>query len=147
MWGIHRWPVNFPHKGPVTRNCFHLVTSSWGAAWPMNLSKHVMLIQCITSRLDNCNSLLLTQRVMTAAARLLTKTRKFDHITPVLCDSHWLPVSYKCQFKILLLVFKYIHKLAPTYPCKRLTFKPKRDLKSDNKLVLDIPAVVHLAHI
>ena len=25
---IHRWPVNFPHKGPVTRKCFHLVTSS-----------------------------------------------------------------------------------------------------------------------
>ena len=29
--GIHRWPVNSPHKGPVTRKCFHLMTSSW--AW------------------------------------------------------------------------------------------------------------------
>ena len=27
--GIHRWPVNFPHKGTVTRQCFHLMTSSW----------------------------------------------------------------------------------------------------------------------
>ena len=26
--GIHRWPVNSPHKGPVTRECFHLMTSS-----------------------------------------------------------------------------------------------------------------------
>ena len=26
--GIHWWPVNSPHKGPVTRKCFHLVTSS-----------------------------------------------------------------------------------------------------------------------
>ena len=26
--GIHRWPVNSPHKGPVTRKCFHLMTSS-----------------------------------------------------------------------------------------------------------------------
>ena len=26
--GIHRWPVNSPHKGPVTK-CFHLMTSSW----------------------------------------------------------------------------------------------------------------------
>ena len=25
---IHRGPVNFPHKGPVTRKCFHLITSS-----------------------------------------------------------------------------------------------------------------------
>ena len=22
VWGIHRWPVNFPHKGPVTRKKF-----------------------------------------------------------------------------------------------------------------------------
>ena len=26
--GIHRWPVNSPHKGPITRKCFHLMTSS-----------------------------------------------------------------------------------------------------------------------
>ena len=26
--GIHWWPVNSPHKGPVTRKCFHLMTSS-----------------------------------------------------------------------------------------------------------------------
>ena len=28
VWGIHRWLVNSPHKGPVMRNCFHLMTSS-----------------------------------------------------------------------------------------------------------------------
>ena len=27
--GIHRWPVNYPHKWPVTRKCFHFMTSSW----------------------------------------------------------------------------------------------------------------------
>ena len=27
---IHRWPMNSPHKGPVTRKCFHLMQSqSW----------------------------------------------------------------------------------------------------------------------
>ena len=26
--GIHRWSVNSPHKEPVTRKCFHLMTSS-----------------------------------------------------------------------------------------------------------------------
>ena len=28
------WPVNSPHKWPVTRKCFHLMTSSWRAAKP-----------------------------------------------------------------------------------------------------------------
>ena len=26
---IHRWPVNFPHKGPVTPKIFYLMTSPW----------------------------------------------------------------------------------------------------------------------
>ena len=26
---VHRWPVNFPHKWPVTQKSFHLMTSSW----------------------------------------------------------------------------------------------------------------------
>ena len=26
--GIHRWPMNSPHKGPVTRKCSHSMTSS-----------------------------------------------------------------------------------------------------------------------
>ena len=28
LW-IHRWPMNSPHKGPVTRKYFHLVTSPY----------------------------------------------------------------------------------------------------------------------
>ena len=28
VWGIHRWPVNSPHKWPVTRKYFLLMTSS-----------------------------------------------------------------------------------------------------------------------
>ena len=27
--GIHRGPVNSPHTGPVTRKCFHFMTSCW----------------------------------------------------------------------------------------------------------------------
>ena len=29
MRGIHRWPVNSPHKGQQRGKCFHLMTSSW----------------------------------------------------------------------------------------------------------------------
>ena len=31
VWGIHRGPVNSPHKWPVTRKMFPLMTSSWTA--------------------------------------------------------------------------------------------------------------------
>ena len=64
----------------------------------------------ITSKLDYCNSLLYgcrkmqlkkLQYVQNAAARIVTQTRKFYHITPVLFDLHWLPVNYRIVFKVL----------------------------------------------
>ena len=36
VWGIHRWPVNSLHKGPVTRKCFDLMTSSWKHSFEVN---------------------------------------------------------------------------------------------------------------
>jgi len=56
----------------------------------------------VSSRLDYCNSLLTglskravrqLQYIQNAAARILTRTRKYDHISPVLRFLHWLPVT------------------------------------------------------
>ena len=78
----------------------------------------------ISSKIDYCNGLLYgipaihitkLQRVQNNAARLVTGISRFSHITPVLDALHWLPVSYRIQFKILLLTFKCIHGLAPKY--------------------------------
>ena len=58
----------------------------------------------VTSGLNYCNRLLYglpkyhiskLQRVQNAAARLITNTRKYDHITPALYNLHWLPVFYR----------------------------------------------------
>ena len=40
------------------------------------------------------------QRVQNAAARQLTSSHKYDHITPVLQALHWLAVRYRIHFKI-----------------------------------------------
>ena len=78
----------------------------------------------ITSRVDYWNSLLCglpdnslnkLQRVQNAAARLITGTAKFSHITPVLRTVHSLPIKQRVQFKMLILVFKAINGLAPDY--------------------------------
>ena len=83
-------------------------------------SSEIAVHAFITSKLDFCNSLLYgcmkmrlkkLQYVQDAAARIVTQTRKFDHITPVLFDLHWLPVSYRivllffCQFSNHLITF------------------------------------------
>ncbi len=51
----------------------------------------------------------------TSAAQLVTDTRKYDHITTVLIELHWLPVETRIVFKILILNFKCLHGLAPNY--------------------------------
>ena len=56
------------------------------------------------------------------AARLITGTSKFQHITPILHELHWLPVSERIKFKIMLFVWKCIHSSAPGYLNNLLTF-------------------------
>ncbi len=65
------------------------------------------------SRLDYCSiiftgqteeSIRQPQLIVNAAARVFTKTKNVDHITPVLRSVHWLPVHHTIDFKILLLV-------------------------------------------
>ena len=40
------------------------------------------------------------QAVQNAAARVTTETRKFDHITPILRELHWLPVRKRIVYKL-----------------------------------------------
>ncbi len=76
----------------------------------------------MTSRLDYCNALLggcsawlinKLQLVQNAAAIVLTRTRKYDHISPVLSTLHWLPLKHHTDFKILLITYKALNGLAP----------------------------------
>ena len=69
-----------------------------------------------------------------AAARIIAKKRKNDHISPVLQELHWLPVEYRIEFKINLLTFKCLHDMAPIYLRELLhVYTPKRLLRSSFK--------------
>ncbi len=72
----------------------------------------------VSSRIDYCNSVYIgiaqgqlsrLQLVQNAAARFLTRTKKREIITPVLVSLHWLPVEFRIEFKIVLMVYKALH--------------------------------------
>jgi len=55
------------------------------------------------------------QAIQNAAARVVTGAKKFDHITPVLHDLHWLPVRQRIKYKLAMTVYKCLRGLVPTY--------------------------------
>ncbi len=53
--------------------------------------------------------------VQNAAARVLTRSRKYDHIIPILQYLDWLPIKFRISYKILWLAYKALNDLAPAY--------------------------------
>ena len=80
------------------------------------------------------------QYVQNSAARLLSFTQRTEHITPILKELHWLPVAVRIQFKILVLVFKAYHGIAPLYISDMITkYEATRSLPSSSKRLLVVP--------
>ena len=103
----------------------------------------------VSSKLDYCNSLLYglpgemlnrIQRIQNNAARVVTRIRKSDHITPVLAALHWLPVRHRITFKILLITFKLLQNNTPDYLRSLLHVRSSlRRLRSSSTTILSIP--------
>jgi len=81
------------------------------------------------------------QSVENAAARLVTGTRRTDHITPVLQSLRWLPVRQRVTFKLATLVHKCLNGRAPGYLADdfRLAGRGRPGSRSAASMMLDIP--------
>ena len=116
----------------------------------LTIAAQVLVQALVTLKLDYCNSLLCglpknvikqVQRVQNAAARVVTLSPKFCHITPVLANLHWLSIYLRIELKILIVTCKTLHGHDPTYIKDLLQYYlPARDLRSSKKNLLIVPA-------
>ena len=136
-----------PHIGQICRSAiFHLRRIALVRKYLSQHATEQLVHAFITSRIDSCNSLLLglpkhqinrIQRVQNIAARIVTRSKITFHITPILYKLHWLPVSERIVFKILVLIFKSIHRLGPIYLSEMTKlYVPNRNLRSADQFKL-----------
>ena len=55
------------------------------------------------------------QSIENFACKIITKTRKYDHVTPLLRELDWLPVDKLLYFRDSVLTYKCLNNLAPDY--------------------------------
>jgi hypothetical protein len=88
-----------------------------------------LVVALVLTRLDYGNAVLAgitghlcdrLQSVLNAAARLVFATRKYDHVTSLLRELHWLKAPERIQFKLAVLVYRCQHGLAPPYLARDL---------------------------
>ena len=84
------------------------------------------------------------QSVLNAAPRLVFSARRSEHITPLLCELHWLRVPERIKFRLCVLAFRCLHCTAPRYLAETLHLTTSRSscrrLRSAATSTLIVPA-------
>ena len=129
-----------PHISNIVRvSSFHIRNISRIRKYLNQSAAEQIIHAFVTSRLDNGNALLSRlQHIQNTAARVVTLSRKSCHITPILKELHWLPVSQRIVFKLMLI--KSFNDIAPIYISELLkVYTPSRNLRSSNMSLLKEP--------
>ena len=104
----------------------------------------------VQSKLDYCNSLFLNlpayeldrlQLVQNTLARVVTKSPRHCHITPVLRSLHWLKIRERITYKVMSLTFNCLLTSQPSYLRKLISTQPPRPTRSSSCLTLTRPPI------
>jgi hypothetical protein len=82
------------------------------------------------------------QSVLHAAARLIYSSRKSEHVSPLLCELHWLRVPQRIEFRLAVLVYRCLNGTAPRYLADEL--QPVADITSRSRLRSASTALLHV---
>ena len=114
-----------PHVSAVCKSCNYHMRDFRRIRKHLDNDTAIALANAlVSSRLDYCNSLLYgitntelnrLQRIQNSLCRIITRTPRFEHITPHLKSLHWLPIRFRINFKICTLTYKALNTGVPSY--------------------------------
>ena len=148
---IRNLGVTFTNTMDMSKHISNTCRSAYSELRKISAIRHLLTIEStkilicalVLTKLDYCNSLLVSipqyqiqklQKVQNAAARLIFKIKRSEHITPYLKKLHWLPIDSRIKFKISTLCFKSLTEPNfPPYLSDLLKiYTPTRTLRSSN---------------
>ena len=128
--------------------CFHKLRQIAKMRCYLTTKQLTILIQAvIMTSVDYCNALYFgcyktvinqLQLIQNRACRIIFGLKKRDSVTEKLKSLHWLKVEYRIQFKVLLLVFKCVHNIAPPYISELI---PLNNFNSTRRSSFHIPRI------
>ena len=113
------------HISQVCKSCFYHIRDLRRIRRHISISTaKIISTTVISSYLDCCNSLLNSiakgdlaklQRVQNYLSRVVLRTPRFSPSLPLLKQLHWLPVSYRINFKLSTLTYRALSTQQPPY--------------------------------
>ena len=142
-----------PQINSVAKSCyFHLRRIRLLLPFLDDPTLQLLVSSLVLSRMDYCNSLYYglpdstlfpLTKAFNCAARLVSRTPRFSHISPSLVALHWLPLRYRIIFKICTFMFKLHNGNFPIYLTELISKPQRKGLRSSSHSHFFISQIRH----
>ena len=92
----------------------------------------MLMYSNVLSHLDYGNAILVNlpkatlkplQSMQNYTAKIICKKLKYDSSIECLYKLHWLPIHYRCIYKLMTIVYKTLDEQQPQYLVNKLSYK------------------------
>ena len=138
------------HISAVSKSCFLLIRDLRKIRHALDhTTAKTIATSLIHSKVDYCNSLFLNlprsqldrlQLILNSAARAVSRTPRFSHISPTLKSLHWLKINQRIHYKVISLTYKALQSHRPSYLYNHLSLQSSRSTRSGDTVTLQRPS-------
>jgi hypothetical protein len=139
------------HISAVSKSCFLAIRDLRRIRSTLDYTTaQTIATSLIHSKVDYCNSLFLNlprdqlerlQLILNSAARAVSRTPRFSHISPVLKSLHWLKIDQRIHYKVLSITYKTLQSHKPSYLYNLLNIQSHTSTRSSASITLKRPSV------